>query len=68
MSKKNQDLQKVTLNLREGDWEYMTSILAPSGVHTSTFVRLLVSRRVDELRGLEAANSAPAKMDILPHD
>jgi hypothetical protein len=55
---KNPDLEKVTLNLRRGDWEYLEDLLAPKGVATSVFVRTLVSRRVDELRSRETPLSS----------
>jgi hypothetical protein len=58
MSKKNNDLQKVTINLRSGDWDYISSILGSSGVPTSIFIRNLISRRVDELRKKEQENTA----------
>lgn len=43
-------LQKHTLNLRAGDWAYLTSILQPQDVETSVFVRRLVSQTVDTYR------------------
>jgi hypothetical protein len=47
-------LQKHTLNLRRGDWEFITSLAKPQGVDTSLVVRKLVSKFVDEQRSLEA--------------
>lgn len=43
-------LQKHTLNLREGDWEYIESVFQARGVPTSTVVRRIVSRFVETLR------------------
>lgn len=68
MPLKNPDLEKKTLNLRRGDWAYMESVLGPTGVHTSTFIRLLVSRRVDELRALEKANQSSTDIGVLPNE
>jgi len=41
------DLQKHTLHLRRGDWDYIESIFRPNGIATSLVVRTLVSRFVD---------------------
>lgn len=68
MPTKNPDLEKKTLNFRRGDWDYVESILGPSGIHTSTFIRLLVSRRVDELRAQEKANQPAEKIGDFPHE
>lgn len=43
-------LRKHTLNLREGDWDYLTSVLRPQDVDTSVFIRRLVSQTVDTYR------------------
>lgn len=47
------DLEKVTLNLRRGDMDYLTSICVPRGVAPSIVIRKLVSDRVDTLRAKE---------------
>jgi hypothetical protein len=47
------DLQKVTLNLRAGDWDYIESIAKPQGLATSEVVRILISNFVDKKRSQE---------------
>lgn len=49
------DLSKHTLNLREGDWNYLESVYQQQGVATAAIVRALVSRHVDDLRAKEQA-------------
>lgn len=51
-----QDLQKHTLNLRKGDWDYLESICRPNGISTSLAVRTLISQYVDQKRAEEAAS------------
>lgn len=47
------DLQKHTLFLRKGDWDYLESAYRPGGTPTSLVVRTLVSAHVDKLRRKE---------------
>jgi len=47
---RNEDLQKHTLHLRRGDWDYLESIFKPNGITTSAAVRTLVSQFVDRKR------------------
>lgn len=49
------DLQKHTLHLREGDWDYLESMFKPNGIATSVAIRTLVSNFVDKKRKEEAA-------------
>lgn len=56
------DLQKHTLNLRAGDWDYITARFARDGHHTSTIVRSVVSKFVDALQDQD--EQAQIKMDI----
>lgn len=44
------DLQKHTINLREGDMEYLMDFYASSNIPASQVVRLLVSDHVDKLK------------------
>lgn len=53
MSRANPDLQKVTLNLRQGDFDYLASICNHRGIPTSALVRNIISNKVDELRAAE---------------
>lgn len=46
-------IQKKTLNLRAGDWDYIESIYGAKGIPTSHIVRKIVSRFVDNLRSQE---------------
>lgn len=57
---KNPDLQKVTLNLRAGDWDYLSTLCAPRGIATAVAIRNIISARVDELR----AREEPIKLNI----
>lgn len=43
-------LQKKTLNLRKGDWDYIEEQYSARGVQVSTVVRYLVSLHVDALK------------------
>lgn len=47
------ELRKHTLNLREGDWDYLVTVFRPQGVDVSFVVRKIVSNYVDELRQRE---------------
>lgn len=47
---KNVDLTKVTLNLRQGDKEYLETMCRPRGIAVSFFIRNLIAKKVDELR------------------
>lgn len=51
------DLRKHTLHLREGDWAYLDSILAPHNIPTSLFIRNLVSRQVEHFRARETTET-----------
>lgn len=42
-------LQKHTLFLRKGDWEYIESVFQARGYPTSAIVRRVISRFVDTL-------------------
>jgi hypothetical protein len=43
-------LQKHTLHLREGDWDYLESMFKPNGISTSVAIRTMVSNFVDRKR------------------
>jgi hypothetical protein len=47
---KNDDLEKKTLNLRRGDWDFLESIFRPNGIPTSLAVRSIISNYVDQHR------------------
>lgn len=53
------EYQKVTLNLRPGDWEYITDIFASKGYPTSVVVRNLVAKYVDHIKGQDAQHEPP---------
>lgn len=55
-------LQKHTLNLRAGDWDYITARFAPKGHHTSNVVRAVVSKFVDAMQDQD--EKADIKMEI----
>lgn len=62
------DIRKHTLNLREGDWDFLESIYKPNGIPTAVAIRTLISNFVDkkkaEIRSLGAANPADLEIDI----
>lgn len=43
-------LRKHTLNLRDGDFDFLTSICEPKGVQTSVLIRTIVSNYVDNIK------------------
>jgi hypothetical protein len=43
----NTNIQKHTLNLRAGDWDYIESVAKPKGIATSEVIRALVRDLVD---------------------
>ena len=53
MSRIKAEIQKKTLNLRSGDWDYIESIAKPEGLPTSEVIRMLVSNFVDMKRRSE---------------
>jgi hypothetical protein len=44
------DLTKHTLNLREGDWDFIESCYKPRGIPTAHVIRSIVSNFVDKLQ------------------
>ena len=48
------NLQKHTMNLREGDMAYLESVYKVQGIAPSLIVRSLVSTHVDKLKAKEA--------------
>lgn len=49
----SEQLQKHTLNLREGDIEFLTQVYRTKGIPVSLIVRRTVSNLVDRLRRQE---------------
>lgn len=58
------DLQKHTLHLRAGDWDFLESMFKPNGVATSVAVRTLISNYVDKKRAEESRMTRPDHNDI----
>lgn len=50
------DLEKKTLNLRRGDWDFIESICRPRGIPTSVGVRTIISQYVDARRPTNQPN------------
>lgn len=48
------DIKKHTLNLRNGDWDYLESMFKPNGIATAVAVRTIISNFVDGKRREEA--------------
>ncbi len=57
-------LQKHTLNLRSGDWDYLESIFKPNGIATAIVVRTLVSNLVDKKKDAATTNENVSSIDV----
>lgn len=57
-------LKKHVLNLREGDWDYITSMYANRGIPTSVVIRTLVSKFVDERRATEPETDVQVEVKL----
>lgn len=55
-------LQKHTLNLREGDWERLASYYPD--IPTSTIVRMIVSRYVEQIEEHGASPNAQVEISL----
>lgn len=51
-----ENLRKHTLNLRDGDWDYLSTVYKSQGYDTSRVIRDLVSRMVDNLKENESGS------------
>jgi len=58
-----EDLKKHTLNLREGDWDYLESVYSASGRSVSTVIRTIISAYVDRLKSTES-ETADIKVEV----
>lgn len=58
------DLQKHTLNLRAGDYDYLDSLLSPQGIPTAQYIRLLVAKQVDAFRAAESQERIGLRLRI----
>lgn len=59
------NLEKKTLNFREGDWDYLESIFYSQGIGPSVAIRTLVSNFVDAKRAQERSKADPeARLNI----
>lgn len=58
------DLQKHTLNLRSGDWDYITARFHPKGKDTSTVIRSIVSKFVDAIRSYDDEATIEVDLDL----
>lgn len=56
---KDDGLQKVTLNLRTGDWDYLADIFASQGYPTSVVVRNIIAKYVDAIRAQDKTPELP---------
>ena len=54
----SEELQKHTLHLRRGDFDYIGDVYAEKGVPASVVIRTIVSKFVDNIR---AASTPPAE-------
>lgn len=60
----SENFQKVTLNLRPGDWDYIESIFKPQGISTSLVIRSIVANFVDKKRGEEPSREYKFNIEI----
>jgi hypothetical protein len=58
------DLTKHTLNLRQGDWDFLESVYQQQGVPTAAVVRALVSGHVNKLRNRESTTAPDIEVNI----
>lgn len=61
---KNEDIQKHTLNLRAGDWDFLESVYRARGISTSQVIRMLVSNFVDKTKGKLAQPENPTDVGV----
>jgi len=66
--KKNEDLQKHTLNLREGDWDYLERVFSERGYPVSSIVRNVISHYVDRLKVREKTEAPEIDLENLNVD
>lgn len=57
-------IKKHTLNLREGDWDYLESMFKPNGIPTAVAVRTLISNFVDKKRDEEVRQNGRVSMNM----
>ena len=57
-------IKKHTLNLRDGDWDYLESMYKPNGIATAVAVRTIISNFVDKKRTEEARRSGASIHDM----
>ena len=50
-------LERKTLNLRQGDWQYLDQQFTSKGISVSVLIRYLVSRYVDSLLANEITSA-----------
>jgi hypothetical protein len=53
-------LQKHTLNLRPGDYDYLTDVFGPHSIPVSVVIRKIISKYVDQLKRKEG----PLNLDL----
>lgn len=58
------ELQKHTLNLRRGDYDYLQQVFASQGIPAAVAIRRIISRHVDYFREQET----PVDIRLEPTD
>lgn len=58
------ELKKHTLNLRDGDWDYISRLTQGSNLNTSDVIRTLVSAFVDRKRKEEGSQEINVEINI----
>ena len=58
------NLEKKTLNIRRGDWDFLESICRPNGIATSVAVRTIISKFVDQKRAAVADPQIDLEADL----
>lgn len=52
-------IKKHTLNLREGDWDFLEAMFKPNGVATAVAIRTIIANYVDKKREEERRTGRP---------
>lgn len=60
----NENLEKKTLYFREGDWDFLESIMRPNGIATSVAIRSIISTFVDKRRSQLSPTTVELDTDL----
>ena len=57
-------LHKHTLNLRDGDFDYLATVYGPAGMEASVAIRTIVAAHVDRLRRNEIVQQPIVEINL----